>query len=107
MFLLAPSGVSKVDNSGVPKGVEEAGSGVCPQVLTVSLGPAVTGPIAVDELVLEASEELGDVLFRVNGNIVCRFSWLITWAQKPPKRRRSKAISIATAGSRSWDQLNG
>lgn len=109
MLLLAPSGVSKVDNSGVPKGVEEAGTGVCLQVLIVSLGSVVTGPIVVDELVLEASEILGDVLCWINGNIVvfCRFSWLITWAQKPPKRRRSKAISIATAGSRSWDQLNG
>lgn len=106
--------VSKIDNSGVPKGIEEAGTGVCLQVLVVSLGSAVTGPIVVDELVFEASEILGDMLCRVNGNIVvavvvvgfCRFSWLITWAAKPPKRRRSKAIFIATAGSRSWDQLN-
>jgi len=104
--LLVPAGVSKEDNHGAPKWVEEAGTGVCLQGLILSFGSTLPGNIAIDELVLKASEVLGDMLCRVNGNIriFCRFAWL---AQKPPKRRRSKAISIATAGNRSWDQLTG
>lgn len=49
MFLLSPAGVKKEDNSGVPKGVEEAGTVVCPQGLILSLGPPVTGTVAIDE----------------------------------------------------------
>lgn len=49
MFLLSPAGVKKEDNSGVPKGVEEAGTVVCPQGLILSLGPPVPGTVAIDE----------------------------------------------------------
>lgn len=50
MFPLAPAGVKKEDNSGVPKGVEEAGAVVCPLGgLILSLGPPVTGTVAIDE----------------------------------------------------------
>lgn len=50
MFLLSPADIKKEeDNSGVPKGVEEAGTVVCPQGLILSLGSTVTGTVAIDE----------------------------------------------------------
>lgn len=49
MFLLSPADVKKKDNSGVPKGIEEAGAVVCPQGLILSLGSSVTGTVAIDE----------------------------------------------------------
>lgn len=49
MLLLAPADVSKEDNSGVPKGVEEAGTVVCTQGLILSLGSTVTDTIAIGE----------------------------------------------------------
>lgn len=50
MFPLAPADVKKKeDNSGVPKGIEEAAAVVCPQGLILSLGSSVTGTVAIDE----------------------------------------------------------
>lgn len=103
--MLTPAEVPKEDNSVVPKGVKESGIVVCLQELMVSLGSSVPGPTETDGLARHASEVLGAVICWVDGNIVvlCKLSEL-TWTQNPPKRRRrSKAISGATGGSRSWD----
>lgn len=49
MFPLAPADVKKKDNSGVPKGVEEAGAVVCHGGLMLSLGSTGTGTVAIAE----------------------------------------------------------
>lgn len=71
----------------------------------VVLGLIVTGPIEVDQSTLKASEVPGVLICGVDADIVvsCRLTGLTTWAQKPPMRRRSKAISRVTGGNRSWD----
>lgn len=106
MLMLAPAEVPTEDNSVVPKGVEETGIGVCLQGLMVSLGFSVTGPIKTDELAFQASEVLGALIGGVDIHVIvfCGLSGLTTLMQKPPRRRRrGKAISRATGGSRSWD----
>lgn len=106
MLMLAPAEVPTEDNSVVPKGVEETGIGVCLQGLMVSLGFSVTGPIKTDELAFQASEVLGALVGGVDIHVIvfCGLSGLTTLMQKPPRRRRrGKAISRATGGSRSWD----
>lgn len=108
--MLAPAEVPKEDNSVVSKGVRESGIVVCLQGLMVSFGSTVSDPTEIDGLALWASEVLGAAKCGVDGNIVvlCRLSGLTTWTQNAQKRRRRcKAISRATGGSRSWDQING
>lgn len=68
----------------------------------VPSGSTVSGLVEAVELTAKASEIIGTSGGRVDSNIVvfCRPSGLlITWVQKPAKRRRSRAISRAGVGT--------
>lgn len=68
----------------------------------VPSGSTVSGLMEAAELTAEASEIIETLERRVDSDIVvfCRPSGLlITWVQKPAKRRRSRAISRAGVGT--------
>lgn len=69
---MVPTGIPKEANSVVAKGVEEAGVGVCPRVLIISVGSPVTGLTETVALTVEASEVLGTLVCvpRMYGSIV-------------------------------------
>jgi hypothetical protein len=94
----SPVEVPKRGKSLIPKGVGEDGLEVRFEVLPVSLGSLAIGPMETAELsstsVVKSFSEVG--VSKVSG-----VSVVITGAQKPQKRIKSRAISIVTGTSRS------